>query len=100
MHWPSCSLQVVRSVAKVASPTPTGHLASAYKGGVRGGGRDWRVLLPAGEAVVGSGVRSFGVVDSVQTKIINRSVVKQGEPCGGHEYFSIFFLVDSVPLVL
>jgi len=44
-----------------------------------GGGRDWRVVLPAGEALRGAGVRRFGVVDSVQDKIINRNAAKQGE---------------------
>lgn len=36
------------------------------------------VLLPAGEALKGAGVRGFGVVDSVQDKIINRNAAKQG----------------------
>ncbi|CAM9352222.1 unnamed protein product [Pylaiella littoralis] len=35
------------------------------------------VLLPAGEALKGAGVRGFGVVDSVQDKIINRNAAKQ-----------------------
>lgn len=43
-----------------------------------GGGRDWRVLLPTGRGLEGAGVRGFGVVDSVQDKIINRNTAKQG----------------------
>eukprot|EP00903_Cladosiphon_okamuranus_P012241 g11480.t1 len=62
-----------------SSPVPSscdgGGAASRDRGDV--GGRDWRVPLPGGGALRGAGVRAFGVVDSVQDKIISRNVSKQ-----------------------
>lgn len=46
-----------------------------------GGLRDGRVLLPVGEAVSGARVRGFGVIESVQNKIISRNTAKQGACC-------------------
>lgn len=52
------------------------------EGGLRGGSlRGGRVSLPVGEAAQGVGVRAFGVIDSVQNKIISRNAAKQGGWC-------------------
>eukprot|EP00752_Nemacystus_decipiens_P011690 g10374.t2 len=59
----------------VASLGDLGGTASRGRGCV--GGRDWRVLLPGGQALQGAGVRGFGVVESVQDKIISRNTSKQ-----------------------
>lgn len=85
---PSSSLPTLRPIISSSSSWAprAGRLAPAsvpLSGGLRarGGGRagrDWRVLLPAGEALQGTGVRGFGVMDSVQDKIINRNLAKQG----------------------
>lgn len=64
------------------TPPPCSLRGSGCSGG-GGGGRAWRVLLPTGRGVEGAGVRGFGVVDSVQDKIINRNTAKQGAREGG-----------------
>ena len=61
-------------LASASSRGTEGRCAGAGEGGLR----DGRVLLPVGEAVQGVGVRRFGVIDSVQNKIISRNTAKQG----------------------
>ncbi|CBN79862.1 conserved unknown protein [Ectocarpus siliculosus] len=65
----------VSGAGRMAPPSCSLRGSGCSGGG--GGGRDWRVLLPTGRGVEGAGVRGFGVMDSVQDKIINRNTAKQ-----------------------